>query len=367
MLLHIGAFVIGFFIVSATVLSAVRTFILPRSAQDAIVWVVFRNMRRVFGLFLNGSYEQRDGVMALYAPISLLVLELVWLILVIIGYMGMFLAVGNHSLNEAFKISGSSIFTLGFAVVDDFPSAVLVFTEAGIGLILIALLISYLPTIYSAFSRRENLVTLLEVRAGSPPTGIEMIERFTRLKRLDRLVDIWVDWEAWFADIEETHTSLAALTFFRSPQPHRSWVVAAGAVLDAAALTHAAVDIPRTLEGQTVIRAGYLALRAIADFFNIPYNPVPLPTDPISITREEFDDAYDRLAKHDVPLRADRDQAWRDFSGWRVNYDRLLLAMAAITMSPKAPWVSDRLPAGGEISVPKWLKRHKRLIRGDED
>ena len=95
------------------------------------------------------------------------------------------------------------------------------------------------------------------------------------------------------------------------------------------------------------IRAGYLALRRIADFFQIAYNANPQPGDPISISRDEFDAACDELARHGVPLKADRDQAWRDFAGWRVNYDTVLLALAAITMAPYAPWSSDRslLPA----------------------
>src|SRR5258708_39527866 len=133
-------------------------------------------------------------------------------------------------------MSGSSVLTLGFALVDNFPTTVLAFSEATIGLILIALLIAYLPTIDSAFSRREAAVTMLEVRAGSPPSAVEMIIRYTRLKRLEQLGELWKAWEVWFVDLEESHTSLSALSFFRSPQPHRSWVTAAGAVLDGAAL-----------------------------------------------------------------------------------------------------------------------------------
>jgi hypothetical protein len=90
-------------------------------------------------------------------------------------------------------------------------------------------------------------------------------------------------------------------------------------------------------------------LRRIAEFFHIEYNAKPQPTDPISLSRVEFDAAYDELAQNGVPLIADRDQAWRDFSGWRVNYDTVLLALAAMTMAPYAPWSSDRslLPARG--------------------
>jgi len=185
-------------------------------------------------------------------------------------------------------------------------------------------------------------VTALEVRAGSPPSAIEMILRYHRIHGLDQLGSVWTAWEAWFVDIEETHTSLAALPFFRSPQGHRSWVTAAGAVLDAAALTSSTLDLPRDARCDLCIRAGFLALRYISSFFEVEYNPNPQPGDPISVTREEFDAAYDRLVAQGVPVKPDRDAAWRGFAGWRVNYDTVLLALAALTMAPEAPWSSDR-------------------------
>ncbi|HMA36001.1 MAG TPA: hypothetical protein VKY74_16175, partial [Chloroflexia bacterium] len=80
----------------------------------------------------------------------------------------------------------------------------------------------------------------------------------------------------------------------------------------------------------------------IADFFRIPYDHDPHPGDPISVTRQEFDTACDELARQGVPLKSDRDQAWRDWAGWRVNYDTVLLALATLTMAPYAPWSSDR-------------------------
>ncbi len=142
--------------------------------------------------------------------------------------------------------------------------------------------------------------------------------------------------------MDETHTSLAALSFFRSPQPNRSWVTAAGAVLDAAALQASTLDLPRDVNAEVCIRAGYVALRHIADFFGIRYDPNPSPTDPISVTRAEYDEVYDTLKAEGIALKLDRDQAWRDFAGWRVNYDTVLLAMAGLTMAPYAQWSSDR-------------------------
>lgn len=338
------AFISGALIVLATFGSAVRTMVLPRGVPARLTRFVFLSMRFLFRLRIgrNPSYEKQDRVMALYAPLSLLVLLLVWLALAVGGYMLMFWALGIRSLREALLLSGSSLTTLGFERAPNLAAGVLAFTEAALGLMLLALLITFLPSLYGAFARRETAVAALEVRAGAPPSGVEMIERYWILGRADRLAEVWVRWEAWFVEVEESHTSFPALVFFRSSQPDHSWVTAAGAVLDAASLMASTVDLPRDVQAEFCIRAGYLALRRIADFFRIPYDPDPIPTDPITVTREEFDLVSDQLAAQGVPLRGDRDQAWRDFAGWRVNYDTVLVALSNLVMAPYAPWSSDR-------------------------
>jgi hypothetical protein len=352
--LRILSFLIGLYIVAFTVLNAVETFVLPRSASVPLTRAVFVSIRALFRLRLRkvDTYEERDRIMALYAPFALLSLPIVWLFCVMLGYMFMFWGVNGGSLYDAFAISGSSLLTLGFRMTDSLPSYILEFTEAALGMVLIAMLIGYLPTIYSIFSRREAAVNLLDVRAGSPPSAVEMLSRIHRIHGLQYLGDIWTNWEVWFAELEESHTSIAALVFFRSPQSDRSWVTAAGAVLDAAAIFASTLDVQRDPQAELTIRAGYLALRRICDFFGIEYDDAPNPDDPISIAREEYDAAYTTLAEAGVPLKQDREQAWRDYAGWRVNYDRPLLALAALTMAPYAPWSSDR-------SLPRW-QSHQR-------
>ncbi|HYT78915.1 MAG TPA: hypothetical protein VEQ37_06615 [Actinomycetota bacterium] len=334
----------GALMVIATFGSAVRTVILPRGIPAKLGRVVFISMRSLFRLRIgrNASYERRDRVMAAYAPTSLLMLLVVWISLVLVGYTGMFWGVGSRSVRQAFTLSGSAILTLGFERPPDIPATVLAFSEAALGLILLAMLITYLPSIYGAFSRRESAVTALEIRAGSPPSGVEMIERYWVLERIDQLDEVWVRWEDWFVDLEETHLSFPAVVFFRSPQPDHSWVTAAGAVLDAASLSLAAVDIPRNVRAEFCIRAGYLALRRVAVFFGIPYDPDPKRGDPITIGRNEFNQACERLAAAGIPLKPNLDEAWLDFAGWRVNYDTVLVALAGLTIAPYAPWSSDR-------------------------
>src|SRR2546427_10885424 len=133
--------------------------------------------------------------MALYAPIALLTLQAVWIAIVLAGYVLMYWALGADSLAGAFKLSGSSLLTLGFAAVETVATTALSFSEAAIGLILVALLIAYLPTMYAAFSRREAAVTLLEVRAGSPPSAIALVERYNRIGGLRRPGGLSPAWE----------------------------------------------------------------------------------------------------------------------------------------------------------------------------
>jgi hypothetical protein len=178
---------------------------------------------------------------------------------------------------------------------------------------------------------------------------------------MDQLTDLWKTWEVWFAELDETHTSLAALAFYRSPRAEHSWVTAAGAILDAAAIAASSLDIPRDPSQDICIRSGYLAMRHIADFFQLPYNPDPQKGDPISVRREEFDAVYDDLRNYGIAKKPDRDKAWEDFVGWRVNYDSVLLALAVLTMAPEAPWSSDRVRQ--QNVIPKVRESNTRQLR----
>ena len=343
--LAVLAFGVGALIVVTTLLSAIMTLVVPRALPVMITRWVFSGIRTLFRLrgMRARSFEARDRDLALYGPISLFSLAATWLVLTGTGYMLMFWSLGERPLRRALVLSGSSIYTLGFEVPPNLPTTLLAFSEAGVGLVLLAMLISYLPSMYQSFQRREAAVAALDVRASTPPTATALLVRSSIIGGWDRLEELWRDWETWFVDVTETHTSLPALVFFRSPHWEHSWVTASGAVLDGASLLASTVDRPRSPDAELCIRAGYVAMRRIADFFGIRHNPDPFwPEESISIDRREFDQVCRELADAGVPLKADLEQAWRDFAGWRVNYDRVLLSLAALTMAPYAPWSSDR-------------------------
>lgn len=356
---RIASFAAGAAVVLYVALSAVRTVVLPRGEPVMLTRGVFLTIRRLFDLRVRRleTYYRRDRAMAYYAPIGLVVLPGSWVALTVAGFTGVFWGLGVDPVRRAFTLSGSSLLTIGIEHPGSLPPTIAAFIEATLGLGLIGLLISYLPSIYSAFQRRELRVAQLATRAGDPPSPTEMILRHHALNRLDALDDLWDQWEEWFADLEETHTSQPALVFFRSISHDRSWITSAGVLLDVASLRASTLDLPRNPRCELCIRAGYLSLRRIAAYFDIPFDPDPSRGDPISIARSEFEAAYDTLASAGVPLTADRELAWQDFAGWRVNYDEPLLALSGLTMAPYALWSSDR---SMRPRSPRLLRRRAR-------
>jgi hypothetical protein len=364
--LRVLLFLAGATVVLITLRSVIRTFLVPRALTAHLARAVFVGVRKVFRLWAprDAEYARTDAAMAFFAPVSLLALLVTWLFIAITGFTMMFFALGGSSWIDAFTLAGSAFFTLGFSLRTGTAQVLLDFSAAAIGLALLALFIAYLPSLYGGFQRRERGVSKLEVRAGQPPTGVYLLELAWNVGRLENLRDLWAEWENWFVDIDESHSSFPSLVFFRSVHPDQSWVTAAGAILDGAALFASSVDVVRQPEPEFMIRSGYLCLRHLAAFFQLHIDDDPKPDDPISITREEFDVAYARLLVAGLPVKLDREQCWRDFAGWRVNYDAALIGLARLTVSPSAPWSSDRY--GNDAYIPPafpWLRRLRRGSR----
>jgi hypothetical protein len=348
-LLRIVSFVGGLALVVWTIDQALRSFVLPRSDRAFLTIKTFRFVGSLMALrFRPGTrFADRDHVLAMLSPIAMFLLPLVWLSLITVGYSAMYWALEpSMSFKQTFILSGSSLLTLGASFEDTIAMSILSFTQAALGMMLIALMIGYLPTMYSAFSQREMMVTKMETYAGSPPDPVEMIRRMHYVGMLDRPEDMrafWLEWQTWFVQIEENHTTLAPMNFFRSPKPDRHWLISAGTLLDCAAIVASSVNVQGAGQSGLVIRSGYLSLRTIADFFLIDYDPDPQPGDPINITEAEFNRFLDRLEAGGIPIHADRAGCWDHYSGWRVNYDEVLLRLAAITYPPYGIWSSDRV------------------------
>lgn len=335
--------VAGFFGVALELVvldAAIRTFLLPRMANVSLSRAVARVIGWFFRMLANAkrSYAVRDTILSLYASIVLLTYQALWVALSIVAFALGFVAVGAPTFLRAFEVSGSSLLTLGTSSGQGGGQIALGYVEAGIGLTLLALLIAFIPTLYAAFQRREVSVSRLSVRAGVPATPWGVIEMAQSVDSYERLDELWREWEQWFIEVGETHTTLTILNFYRSPSPDQTWIGAAATMLDAAALFNAAVDFTPSPTAGLCIRSGWLTLRRIADYFRVPY-PTTVDRDvPISITREEFDGVLDRLERSGVPLVADREAAWCDFSGWRANYDAIIEAFYGLFTCPRTDW-----------------------------
>ncbi len=346
-LVRVAAGLAGAIVVVLALESAVITLVLPRGGNTRTAHLATRFARAMLTATAGRRLSRRrERALALLAPVALLLMPIAWLLQVWLAYGALYIASGTPDVWDALVLSGSSLLTLGFASGTGVVQHLLIFSEATLGLGVVTLLIAYLPTMYTAFSERETQVALLAVRAGVPPRADEMLWRYHRIGNEHELGGAMLEWEEWFAQLAETHTTLTTLPLFRSSDPDQSWITAAGAVLDAASLLHSTVEDGPKAPAALCIRSGFLALRAIADEWALPYDPDPAPDDPIAITREEYDAVYDRLADAGLSL-SPRDQAWRDFAGWRVNYDTPLLALAEMIEAPTAPWTSDRPPLTG--------------------
>jgi hypothetical protein len=231
----------------------------------------------------------------------------------------------------------------------------MVFVAAATGMVVVALQIGYLPTLYAAFNRRETEVALLVSRAGAPSWGPELLARThyalgSGMSTIDTLPDLYLAWERWSADVAESHTTYLPLVRFRSPQPYSSWVIALLAVLDSAALILSlAPDEAPTVPARLCLRGGFGCLGRIARAMGVD---VPLEADPdagITLTYAEFLDAHARMAEVGFPQMREPADAWPDFVGWRVNYEHAAYEIAAAIDAVPASWSGPRRRAAASI------------------
>lgn len=335
------AFTAGSFMVGITILAAIRSFVLPRNESVLLNIWVFQGIRKVFELLalLGRTYQQRDRMMALYAPVALVALPIAWLGVVSFGYAFIYWALGEGDFERCYRISNSSLLTLGSEEPSKHGLAnIMSYSEATLGLLLLTLLISYLPTIYQAFSKRELTVARLEMRAGPKASAVELLLWLHEADLLKHGPQ-WQSWEEWFIEIEETHTSLPILSFFRSPQPGRSWVTAADLILDAAALITSTLDTPRDPHMVMCFKAGTVAINRVSRFFEKSVSTKPLDTLAEQQTGNnpewsDFQDAYRKMQEAGVPLLADEKAAWQKYQELRAHYKPAIEYMAKLTMAP---------------------------------
>jgi len=323
--------------------SVVSTLLIPRGRVGPLMRAVDTAVAAVFRALTKSvrDYERRDSILAAQAPVVLLTQLAAWLVVFLASFTAL-LWPDSPSLGHAAREAVSSLLTLGFATTSGGWSTSVDAVAAATGLVVIALQIAYVPTLYAAFNRRETEVTLLRSRAGEPPWGPELLARtHYGILGVD-LATFYASWERWAADIAESHSSYPVLLRFRSPLPMSSWVVALLAVMDAAALQLAVAPSATPVQTRLTLRMGFLCVRQLARSSGLPVDDDPRPDGPLRLTEADFAEAYGRLQAVGYPVERSAAQAWPHFRGWRVNYEAAAYALAAEVDAVPARWSGPR-------------------------
>jgi Ion channel len=318
--------------------------------------------------------KRREGFLSIYGPLSVLLLFGVWAGGLILSF-GMLQYAGAGFLEArtglgAFRaqlyLSGTSFFTLGLGdVTPHTPLARLITVlESGTGFGFLAVVVSYLPVLYGAFSRREVNISLLDARAGSPPTAAELLRRHTRQQNLEALAEYLRAWEAWAAELMESHLSYPVLCYFRSQHNNQSWVAALATILDACALLIAHTEGALRWQAELTFAISRHALVDLAQALGIPpHSGVADRSDP-STLRE----LRQILGAAGAPLCKAR-EAEKTLSELRGMYEPFLFGFSGRLLMPLPAWGAARASADnwrtsawGRVAAPRDL-----TPPGDED
>jgi hypothetical protein len=351
--MHFVSAIAGTLSILAILLDAFETVVLPRRVRRSFritswfyrrTWIPWRNLASHIR-----SQSRRENLLGYFGPLSLIFLLILWAGGLILGF-----ALLQYGAGEHFRLSGEPLtfgllvyhsgetfFTLGYG--DIIPSSgvarALAVIEAGLGFGFLGVVIGYLPTIYSSFSRREIEISLLDARAGSPPTAAELLARFGNCPQQAVLDQIFKDWERWAAEVLESHLSYPVLSFFRSQHNNQSWLGALTTILDASALVMAGVDGLRDEQAKITFAMARHAVVDLAQVVSASYNPQAADRLPL----EELDRLRQNLAARGVKLRAG--------AGFeeKLNYLRSLYEPYAVSVALNL-----------SINLPPWVHREKQ-------
>jgi hypothetical protein len=338
---------LGIFLLVWTLFDLFRTLVTPRAARGRfrLSRMLFQPMWRPWrwvGLRTK-TVQARERVLAAAAPFFFFVLLVGWVSIALLGYALILwspafvhgIGMGGTSFGNALYTSGTALFTLGFGggVATGWTRAVAV-VEGATGLGLFAVVIAYLPVLYQAFNRREVGVLLLDARAGSPPSGPELLHRMGSAGVASSLPQLFAEWERWVADILESHMSYPILALFRSPHDYTSWVTSLGSVLDAATLILTAVDDQSDERAKLLYGTGVHAVEDLFYYFRLSERESV-------IQRHEFEDVLNDMKDDGFAIRP-VDEAFASFTEKRAKYAPRLDALVVLLAAPPGQWIGDR-------------------------
>ena len=349
--MQIAAFVAGIACLFAVLLDAFQTIILPRRATGRFrltrLFYIATWKPWVFATKRIRDLRKRETSFSYYGPMSLIFLLALWAGVMMLGFALVYFALGSPFLDPfqavGFRtdlyVSGTTLFTLGLGDVTPHSAVARVFVilEAGTGFGLLAVVMGYFPVLYGAFSRREVSISLLDARAGSPPTAAELMKRHSYEGAEQALSLLLVEWERWSAELLESHISYPLLCYFRSQHTNQSWISALTSVLDTSALLIAGVQGHEARQAQLTFAMARHALVDLAQIFSL----APVRNAPDRLPPERYEQLYSMLCQSGVSVCRDG-HSYSRLSDMRALYEGYAEALSDYLCMPLPPWIADQ-------------------------
>lgn len=346
----------------AVLFDAFQTIILPRRATGRfrLTRLFYLATWRPWIFFAKRLHHprRRETVLSYYGPLSLILLLVVWAGVMVFGFALIFYSLGSPFTDGPQKagfrsdlyVSGTTLFTLGLGDVTPHPGPAreLLILESGTGLGFLAVVMGYFPVLYSAFSRREVSISLLDARAGSPPTAAELLRRHTFQGAEQSLSVLLMEWERWSAELLESHISYPLLCYFRSQHTNQSWLGALTAVLDTSALLIAGVRGHEARQAQLTFAMARHALVDLSQIFSQP--PITNALD--RLPPERYEQLYGLLCQAGVSVCRDENSMHR-LREMRALYEGYAEALGAFLHMPLPPWIADHANKDNWMAVAK--------------
>lgn len=348
--MHVWATIVGATIILTILLDAFETIVLPRRVQRGfrLTALFYRSTWRLWsrGAQHIAKPSRRENFLGYFGPLSLIVLLGLWLVGLIVGFAFVQHGLGEHLQTTGERItfgtllyhSGETFFTLGYGDITpkDAAARALAVMEAGMGFAFLGVVIGYLPVVYSAFSTREIEISLLDARAGSPPTAAEFLGRLGCCPEQNVLDDIFRDWERWCADLLSTHISYPVLLFFRSQHSNQSWLGALTSILDITSLVMTGVNSIHSEQAKLTFAMARHAIVDLSQVINAEY----YPHDSDRLPSEEEQRLRADLARQGVTLAAGP-QAEEHLLELRALYEPYAQALSRRLYMTLPPWIRN--------------------------
>ena len=364
--MRIFILVAGIVCLFTVLLDAFQTIILPRRATGRfrLTRIFYTVTWRPWAFFTKRLHDprKRESAFSYYGPMSLIFLLVLWAGAMVVGFALVFYALGSPfndtiqrtSFRSDLYVSGTTIFTLGLGDVT--PRSVwareLIILEAGTGLGFLAVVMGYFPVLYSAFSRREVSISLLDARAGSPPTAAELMRRHSYEGGDHALTLLLEEWERWSAELLESHISYPLLCYFRSQHNNQSWISALTAVLDTSALLIAGVEGREARQAQLTFAMARHALVDLSQIFSL--TPVSPATD--RLPRPRYEQLFQLLCQSGSSACRDG-HAYERLLEMRALYEGYAETLSRYLCMPLPPWMADHPRKDNWLTVAR-LRAH---------